>query len=188
VIAPSSAQAAQPSPSPALQPHDRLAEAMKRKAEEKDSRLAMKTRSMSAVSAVNPGIASQVTSSIPSEALSPVPVMPMGSKVEPVPTDGVVAETAKMQQMASAATKAIQEGNIVSAREILERSVAAGDKFALLALAETYDPNVLSAMQINRLQGDPQRARELYRKAAKAGIREARRRIARLPAKNVRQN
>ena len=84
------------------------------------------------------------------------------------------------QRMAEDAARAIRAGDIPGARSILEKSLAAGDQTAYLALAETYDPVVLSAMKIKDVKGDSARARELYEQALKAGAKDARKRLAAL--------
>jgi hypothetical protein len=89
-------------------------------------------------------------------------------------------DDAQRQQMAEDAAKAIREGDIAGARAILEKSMAAGDQTAVLALAETYDPVLLTAMKVKDVKADPQRARSLYEQAQKAGDKEARRRLAAL--------
>ena len=57
------------------------------------------------------------------------------------------------------------QGNIGAARIVLERAAETGSAPALFALAETYDPAVLSAWGTFGTQGDVAKAQELYAKA-----------------------
>jgi multidrug efflux pump subunit AcrA (membrane-fusion protein) len=69
------------------------------------------------------------------------------------------------------------QGNIGVARVVLERAAEMGSAPALFALAETYDPAVLSAWGTFGTQGDVGKARELYAKAFVGGVREAKDRL-----------
>jgi hypothetical protein len=69
------------------------------------------------------------------------------------------------------------QGNIGVARVVLERAAEMGSAPALFALAETYDPAVLSAWGTFGTQGDTAKARELYAKAFAGGVQEARDRL-----------
>jgi hypothetical protein len=95
------------------------------------------------------------------------------------PTPGAPDEAEK-KRMAEEAAKAIRDGDIPTARSILEKSLAAGDQAAVLALAETYDPILLAAMKVENVDGDLNKARELYEKASRAGLADARKRLAAL--------
>ena len=64
---------------------------------------------------------------------------------------------------------------------MLERAAETGSAPALFALAETYDPVVLSAWETVGTQGDVAKARELYAKALAGGIHEAKDRLNALP-------
>ena len=69
------------------------------------------------------------------------------------------------------------QGNIGVARVVLERAAEMGSAPALFALAETYDPAILSAWGTFGTQGDVGKAQELYARAFAGGIREARDRL-----------
>lgn len=90
------------------------------------------------------------------------------------------ADEAEKKRMAEQAAKAIRDGDIATARSILEKSLAAGDEAAAMALAETYDPVVLAAMKLEDVTADPKRARSLYEKASTAGFADAHKRLAAL--------
>lgn len=79
-----------------------------------------------------------------------------------------------MQRLAGKAADAIRAGDIASARLVLEHAMRAGDATAIYALAETYDPRVLARMRVQGMQGEPDKARALYRRALDAGIEQAR--------------
>ena len=70
-----------------------------------------------------------------------------------------------------------EQGNIGTARIVLERAAESGSAPALFALAETYDPLSLSAWGTFGTQGDVAKARELYAKALAGGVEEANERL-----------
>jgi TPR repeat protein len=59
---------------------------------------------------------------------------------------------------------------------VLEREATGGSARASFALAETYDPRMLSSWRTIGVRGNPAKARELYQRAYEGGIPEARRR------------
>ena len=67
----------------------------------------------------------------------------------------------------------LAQGNIGAARSLLERAVEMGSAEASFALAETYDPRILSSWGTYGTRGDASKARELYAKAMVGGIQEA---------------
>jgi|GEM_PF-5519016 len=71
----------------------------------------------------------------------------------------------------------IDRGNIAAARSLLEPAARAGNPTALMALAETFDPNMLAAWGARGLSADAQAARELYARAHMAGVAEAGQRL-----------
>jgi DNA-binding ferritin-like protein (Dps family) len=71
----------------------------------------------------------------------------------------------------------LDNGNIGAARIVLEHATATGSARASFALAETYDPLVLSTWGTFGTRGDPTRARELYAKAHAGGIKNAQERL-----------
>ena len=73
------------------------------------------------------------------------------------------------------------QGNIGAARIVLERAAEMGSAPALFALAETYDPAILSAWGTVGTQGDVAKARELYGRASAGGVHEAKDRLSALP-------
>lgn len=71
----------------------------------------------------------------------------------------------------------ISAGAILEGREILLPAAEANEPEALMALAETYDPNMLAAWGVLDVTADVAKARELYQRAAQAGIETARIRL-----------
>lgn len=73
--------------------------------------------------------------------------------------------------------KRILAGDILGGREVLMPAVSADEPEAIMALAETYDPNMLAAWGVRDVAADVTRARELYERALGAGIEPARARL-----------
>jgi hypothetical protein len=71
----------------------------------------------------------------------------------------------------------LAQGNISGARIVLERAIEMGSAGASFAIAETYDPRVLSGWKTYGTRGDAAKAREFYAKAAAGGIKEAKERL-----------
>ena len=80
-------------------------------------------------------------------------------------------------RLISRASLLLSQGNIGTARIVLERAAETGSAPALFALAETYDPTTLAAWGTFGTQGDVARARELYAKALAGGVLEAKDRL-----------
>jgi hypothetical protein len=90
------------------------------------------------------------------------------------------ASTEEMQQLRARALSMIQQGDITSARLVLTRLAQFGDARAVFTLAETFDPKMLAQWNVLGIVPDPTRAKTYYSQAAKAGIVEARGRLAEL--------
>jgi chemotaxis protein histidine kinase CheA len=89
------------------------------------------------------------------------------------------ADDADLKRLMARAHLLISQGNISAARIVLERAAETGDGRALFALAETFDPSVLSTWGTVGTLGDAARAQELYAKALAGGVEEARSRVGR---------
>jgi hypothetical protein len=74
----------------------------------------------------------------------------------------------------------LSQGNIGAARTVLEYAAGAGSARASFALAETYDPLILSRWGTHGTRGDPAKARDLYATAYVGGIEEAKDRLSAL--------
>lgn len=68
-------------------------------------------------------------------------------------------------------------GDLAAARLLLQRAAEAHDPVGALALATTYDPNVLEELGVRGVAGDAAAARAWYEKAKEYGSREAPRRL-----------
>ena len=79
----------------------------------------------------------------------------------------------ELARLISRASLLLSQGNIGTARIVLERAAETGSAPALFALAETYDPTSLAAWGTFGTQGDVAKARELYAKAFASGVQEA---------------
>jgi len=83
------------------------------------------------------------------------------------------AADAEARRLLGRARQLVDQGNISAARSILEHAAEAGNAQALFALAETYDPHLLTAWGTIGMKGDVAKARELYAKALASGLQEA---------------
>ncbi|MGY4286345.1 hypothetical protein ACVWXO_005565 [Bradyrhizobium sp. LM2.7] len=80
---------------------------------------------------------------------------------------------AELVRLIARATGLLRQGDIGAARVVLERAVELGSAPASFALAETYDPRVLTKWGANGTRSDASKARELYARAAAGGFKEA---------------
>jgi uncharacterized protein YoxC len=105
----------------------------------------------------------------------PAPPAAQAPSAATPPNDG----DEELQRLMSRASLLLGQGDIGAARVVLERAAETGNARALFALAETFDPVVLSAWGTLGTRGDPARARELYAKALAGGVQEAESRLTR---------
>lgn len=94
---------------------------------------------------------------------------------EPVATEAAVAPDAARLVLRSA--DLLSRGDISGARLLLERAASSGDARAIFALAETYDPDRLSAWKTIGIRADREKARALYSRAEQRGVIEAKLRL-----------
>jgi hypothetical protein len=136
-----------------------------------------------------PGTASEATTaSLPKADKPPLlkadkPPMPAGAKPATAARSAAPAvpgnpEAARLMARASLL---LSQGDIGSARIVLERAAETGSASALFSLAETYDPAVLSAWGTVGTQSDVAKARQLYGRASASGVHEAQDRLNALP-------
>ncbi len=95
---------------------------------------------------------------------------------QPPPQSAVSAEDAA--KMLARASSLIREGQIASARSLLQLALRSNDPSVAFALAETYDPKTLARWRAIGITGDVERARVLYKQAADGGVAEAGARLA----------
>ena len=101
-----------------------------------------------------------------------------GERHQPAQTSADVGD-AELQRLMSRARLLLSQGDIGAARGVLEHAAERGNAEALFALAETFDPVVLSAWGTRGTQGDAPRAQELYARALAGGVQEAKSRLTR---------
>lgn len=97
------------------------------------------------------------------------------------PAATAVSNSAEASRLIARAGALLGQGDISSARAMLERAAETGSARASFMLAETYDPGILSAWGTYGTRGEVTRARELYARAEAGGIQEARQRVDALP-------
>jgi len=78
----------------------------------------------------------------------------------------------------------IANGDLAAARLMLQRAAEAGDARAALALAGTYDPNVLEQLGVKGFAPDIALAQAWYEKAKDFGSADAPQRLERLASRN----
>ena len=111
-------------------------------------------------------------------ANSHTPAIPAGDKSATTwPTAPEAPANPELAHLMARASVLLVHGNIGAARIVLERAAETGSAPALFALAETYDPVVLSAWGTVGTQGDVAKAQELYAKALAGGVQEAKDRL-----------
>jgi len=120
----------------------------------------------------------------PAPVQAPVPARVMTTR-EPAPTPhwtnpDFVTRQLDRDEMASMLQRAddfIRSGDLSSARLLLQRAAEAGNVNAALALAGTYDPNVLKTLGFQEGAADIAMARLWYERAERFGSPEAPRRL-----------
>ena len=120
----------------------------------------------------------QGRASVPVEASEAKPQPELRTNEEPATsTQQAAVEPSEAQRLMARARELLQQGNIGSARAMLERASGLGSASALFALAETYDPDSLATWGTSGTQGDPAKARDLYTKALAGGVTAAKGRL-----------
>lgn len=103
---------------------------------------------------------------------------PVADKAGDAPAAVASAVGLDLPRLMARARLLLVQGDIGAARSVLERAAESGDAPALFALAETFDPAVLSVWGALGTQGDAARAQELYARALAGGLIEAKERMA----------
>lgn len=121
------------------------------------------------------------------EPAQPEPAKPLAAVEEPAPpplqsfSERRPAPTAAADPVPELLTMGaglVANGDIAAAREVYGRAAATGAPSAIMALAETFDPNMLAAWGARGdIKADTGTARMLYGKALEAGIDKARARL-----------
>jgi hypothetical protein len=90
----------------------------------------------------------------------------------------VASDETDLPRLMVRARALLMQGDVGPARTLLERAAQSGSAVALFALAETFDPTMLSGWGAPVALGDVPRARELYGRALAEGVVEAKERLA----------
>jgi hypothetical protein len=91
-----------------------------------------------------------------------------------------VVTPAEIDRLISRAETFLLQGDVVTARLLLQRGAEARDPRAALALGATYDPNILKRMGTVGIRPEPSQARTWYERASEYGSREASQRLTEL--------
>ncbi|MCK1745417.1 hypothetical protein IVA80_32790 [Bradyrhizobium sp. 139] len=121
----------------------------------------------------------------PTDARPPVeqanggPILPAPQNVELTAAGlPIIADQNEVEaRLIPRARALLDQGNIGAARIVLELAAEKDIAQASFMLAETYDPAVLSAWGTYGTRGEAAKARELYAKAQRGGIRGAKERL-----------
>jgi hypothetical protein len=85
--------------------------------------------------------------------------------------------SATVAELVNQSKRMIDRGDISAARNLLKPAAAAGEAAAVMALAETFDPNMLAAWGARGQTADTAAAKMLYAEALLAGVIKARQRL-----------
>ena len=103
----------------------------------------------------------------------PAPPLPSGPQLSS-------EDKARLEKMVGLGNKHMQSGNIAAAREFFRRAAEGGLADGAMLLATTYDPDELSAINVQGLSPDPAEARKWYEKARALGAVGVETKLARL--------
>lgn len=135
-----------------------------------------RTVSTTIITPAKPSAPAQAPVTAPRSAeITPAAVAPAAAKApaNPAPAEPEVSWADAIKEGKSR----IQSGDIRGGRETLLPAVAANEPEAIMALAETYDPNMLAAWGVRDVAADVEQARRLYRRALQGGVESARGRL-----------
>lgn len=125
------------------------------------------------------------------ERIEPGAIQSSAEAAAPSPAPATSPETRQIapeeeRAMLDRALAILQNGDIAAARLLFQRLADKGSARGALAMAKTYDPEVLTGMSVFGLVPEPQKAAEWYARAAAMGSEQARERLATLNARAVR--
>jgi TPR repeat protein len=90
--------------------------------------------------------------------------------------------TERDRSMLARADRLLREGDVAAARLLLAHLAQKGIAEGALAMARSYDPDVLVTLRVAGLEPDPAQARDWYRRAEQLGSTQA---TARLSTLNI---
>ncbi|MEK9283304.1 MULTISPECIES: hypothetical protein [unclassified Bradyrhizobium] len=155
-------------------------------AEQRSLLLASARRDIGAFAANVPSVAPQVINTVATSRS--VQEQPASAPVASTEAQATVARTpgnaelnaddgVQEARLMARARLLLERGDVGGARIVLERVAEMGSAQASFALAETYDPLILSSWGTYGTRGDAAKARDLYAKAEAGGIKEAKARF-----------
>lgn len=118
-----------------------------------------------------PGTAARGSTS--ETAASPLPTATVREAFQNAIPKGSPPTAQEISSLLERSRLLISQGNIAGARRVLERAASVRSGEALLRLAKTYDPMVLTHWHAVGVKADPEKAEQLYRQAAELGARNA---------------
>lgn len=101
----------------------------------------------------------------------PLPAPAAVAAVQPAPAPAPAPDPLTI------AAELIAKGDVMAAREAISSSDLDASPLAVMALAETFDPNMLAAWSVRGVHADVERARQLYARAFANGVMKARQRL-----------
>jgi hypothetical protein len=109
------------------------------------------------------------------------PSVAMVQQTPPAPAaEALHLDAAELVTLIKRGQDFLKNGDIVSARLLLQRAAAAGSAAAALAVGQTFDPAVIHELGAIGVAPDAAKAREWYQKAVKLGSDVASQRLAKL--------
>jgi hypothetical protein len=97
------------------------------------------------------------------------------SQISPLPPPqspaGREMSTVELNDLLVKAKELVGRGDISGARLVLERALETGSLEAAFYLGQTYDRRFLQSWNVHGISPDPEKARELYGRALKAGLK-----------------
>jgi hypothetical protein len=107
----------------------------------------------------------------------PIPVPATRPTSSAAASDTRMAEARRVEEILAQAARRVSSGDVIGARDMLAAAEDGAQGPVTFALAETYDPNILSAWGSRGVTSDVIRARALYRKALELGVTKANTRL-----------
>jgi len=147
--------------------------------------IGVQVRSVVTVGAFPPAIAPLApteTARLPERA-EPLPALPPSRTdvavrtIEVPPPPPVVSPVDEAAGLLAAGQQLVKAGDVMGARTPLARAANLGNAEAMLALGETFDPNMLAAWAVRDVKSDVSSARLFYTRAVAAGLGRARARL-----------
>jgi hypothetical protein len=134
----------------------------------------VQVRPVEKVEAPQPAAAQYVTGSIDAKPAVPAPQpAPVTASASTASTARLVEPKAPAEDPLALATRRVESGDVMAAREILAGAEDSANGPVAFALAETFDPNMLAAWGSRGVVSDVAKARALYRKALGLGVARA---------------